>query len=153
MRNFHHEVINSTLPATSLDVPFGQNKIVVFSGTRTRAEVAQLLPWCRDNNLSLNSEKTEEMIIDPRKRREQSAPLYINGTQVERMKTFKHISTYISEDLSWTRNTQQISRKAQKRRGNEEMWIILQTSQQLLQVHSGEYPEKFHHSVVWEVHH
>lgn len=55
------------------------NKIFVFSGTRTLAEVAQLLTWCRDNNLSSNSEKTEEMIIDPRKRKEQHASLYING--------------------------------------------------------------------------
>lgn len=33
----------------------------------------------------------------------------------------------------------------------EEIWIILQTPQQLLQMHSGEYPKKIHHSVAWEL--
>lgn len=80
-----------------------------------RDEVAQLVSWCRDNNLSLNSEKTKEMIIDPRKRRDQHAPLYISGTQVERVKTFKLLSTHISEDLTWTHNMQQIVKKAQQR--------------------------------------
>lgn len=109
--------------------------------------MAQLLTWCRHNNLTLNSEKTEEMIIDLRKRKEQHAPLYIDGTQVERVKSFKVLGTYISEDLTWTHNTQQIFKKAQQR-----LLIILQTSQQLLQVHSGEYTDKFHRSVVWELH-
>lgn len=50
-------------------------------------EVAQLVPCCQENNLSLNAEKTKEMIIEP---------------------TFKLPCTYISEDLIWTHNTQRI---------------------------------------------
>ena len=34
----------------------------------------------------LNIDKTKEMIIDPRRRREQHAPVYIGGTEVEREK-------------------------------------------------------------------
>ena len=48
-----------------------------------REEVAQLVSWCRENNIYLNAEKTKEMIINPRRRRDQHAPLHINGTQVE----------------------------------------------------------------------
>lgn len=55
------------------------------------------------------------MIINLRKRRDQHAPLYISGTQVERVKTFKLLSTHISKDLTWTHNTQQIIKKAQQR--------------------------------------
>lgn len=54
------------------------------------------------------------MIIDPRMRRDQRAPLYINGIQVGRVKTFKFLGTHISEDLSCTHNTQQIIKKAQQ---------------------------------------
>jgi len=54
--------------------------------TAYREEVAQLVSCCRENNLSLNTEKTKEMIIDPRRRRDQHAPLHIDGTQVERVK-------------------------------------------------------------------
>lgn len=75
---------------------------------KTKSEVARLLTWYRGNNLSLNSEKTKEMIIDARKRKEQLAPPYINGTEVERVKSFKVLGTYVSEDLTWTHNPQQI---------------------------------------------
>lgn len=42
--------------------------------TPYRQEVAQLVSWCLENNLSLNAEKTKEMIVDPRMRRDQHAP-------------------------------------------------------------------------------
>ena len=84
--------------------------------TAYREEVARLVSWCQENNLSLNAEKTKEMIIDPRKRRrDQHAMLYIDGTQVERVKTLKFLGTHISEDLTWTHNTQQTIKKAQQR--------------------------------------
>lgn len=40
-------------------------------------EVAEPVTWCHDNNLSLNVDKTKEMIIDPR-RTEMHISLY-NG--------------------------------------------------------------------------
>lgn len=55
------------------------------------------------------------MIINLRKRKEQHTSLYINGTQVERLKSFKVLGTYISEDLIWTHSTEQIVKKAQQR--------------------------------------
>ena len=82
--------------------------------TDCREEVNQLVSWCRTNNLSLNAEKTKEMIIDLR-RRDQHSPLHINDTQVEQVKTFKFLGTHISEDLSWSHNTQHNARKSQQR--------------------------------------
>ena len=37
--------------------------------TTDREEVRELLVWCQDHNLSLNVSKTEELIVDYRKRR------------------------------------------------------------------------------------
>lgn len=34
--------------------------------------------------------------------------MYKDETEVERVKTFKFLSTYTSEDLTWWHNTQQI---------------------------------------------
>ena len=55
------------------------------------------------------------MIIYPRKRRDQHSPLHIGETPVERVKTFKFFGTHISEDLSWSHNTQHIAKKSQQR--------------------------------------
>ncbi|KAI4894209.1 hypothetical protein NFI96_027345, partial [Prochilodus magdalenae] len=60
--------------------------------TAYRREVAELVDWCDYNNLSLNTDKTKEMIVDPRRRRrELHTPLFIGGTEVERVKTFKFL--------------------------------------------------------------
>ncbi|KAK3521243.1 hypothetical protein QTP70_001557 [Hemibagrus guttatus] len=56
------------------------------------------------------------MIIDPRRRRkEQHIPIYIGETEVERVKTFKFLGTYISEHFTWSHNTQQLLRRSQQR--------------------------------------
>ncbi|KAI4905611.1 hypothetical protein NFI96_003219 [Prochilodus magdalenae] len=84
--------------------------------TAYRREVAELVDWCGYNNLSLNTDKTKEMIVDPRRRRrELHTPLFIGGTEVERVKTFKFLGVHISEDLTWSHNTHYIVRKSQQR--------------------------------------
>ncbi|KAK3564962.1 hypothetical protein QTP86_031921, partial [Hemibagrus guttatus] len=79
-------------------------KIIKFADDAT---VIGLITGGEETNLSLNTDKTKEMIIDPRRRRrEQHNPIYIGETEVERVKTFKFLGTYISEDFTWCHNTQ-----------------------------------------------
>ena len=80
-----------------------------------RARVQGLVDWCSDNNLFLNVGKTKEMIVDFRVKKSPPLPLYINGTEVEMVDTFKFLGTHISNDLSWHENTTQIVMKAQQR--------------------------------------
>ncbi|KAI4900347.1 hypothetical protein NFI96_028637, partial [Prochilodus magdalenae] len=84
--------------------------------TAYRREVAELVDWCDYNNLSLNTDKTKEMIVDPRRRRQElHTPLFIGETEVERVKNFKFLGVHISEDLTWLHNTHYIVRKSQQR--------------------------------------
>ena len=39
--------------------------------------------WCQENNLTLNANKTKEMIVDFRKQQREQPPIYIAGTVVE----------------------------------------------------------------------
>ncbi len=48
-----------------------------------RREVASLVTWCEDNNLTLNTDKTKEMIVDMRKERRTHQPLFIRDLEVE----------------------------------------------------------------------
>lgn len=69
-------------------------------------EIQRLTEWCSVNNLSLETTKTKEMILDfRRKQGAEPAPIYINGDCVERVHTFKFLGTLISEDLTCTANT------------------------------------------------
>ncbi len=71
--------------------------------------------WCSDNNLSLNVEKTKEIVVDFRRVHTQYAPLTINGATVERVSSTKFLGVHITEDLSWTNNTAALAKKAQQR--------------------------------------
>uniref|UniRef100_A0A8C2DCQ4 Alkylated DNA repair protein AlkB homologue 8 N-terminal domain-containing protein n=1 Tax=Cyprinus carpio TaxID=7962 RepID=A0A8C2DCQ4_CYPCA len=68
-----------------------------------------------DNNLSLNVEKTKEIVVDFRRVHTQYAPLTINGATVERVSSTKFLGVHITEDLSWTDNTAALAKKAQQR--------------------------------------
>nr|XP_046169676.1 olfactory receptor 11A1-like [Oncorhynchus gorbuscha] len=77
-----------------------------------REEVKHLAAWCSDNNVALNAKKTKELIVDYRKSKSCShSPVVIDGTEVERVPSFKFLGVYISEDLSWTLNTSIVVKK------------------------------------------
>ncbi|KAK0133341.1 putative RNA-directed DNA polymerase from transposon BS [Merluccius polli] len=80
-----------------------------------RAEVHGLVTWCKDNNLTLNTAKTKELIIDFRKRGAEPFPLHINGDSVERVHSFKFLGTLISDRLTWTDNITVVVKKARQR--------------------------------------
>ncbi|TWW71086.1 thiamine pyrophosphokinase 1 [Takifugu flavidus] len=80
-----------------------------------RREVASLVSWCEDNNLTLNTDKMKEMIGDMRKERRLHWPLVIRELEVERVSSFNNLGVQISEDLNWTCNNTQLDRRAQQR--------------------------------------
>lgn len=82
--------------------------------TNYRNEVCQLARWCSDNSLSLNVEKTMEIVVDFRRVRTQHPPLTINSAAVERVSSTKFLGVHITKDISWTINTASLVKKAQQ---------------------------------------
>ncbi|KAI4901552.1 hypothetical protein NFI96_006301 [Prochilodus magdalenae] len=79
-----------------------------------REEVSFLTHWCRENNLSLNVNKTKELIVDFRKQERVHTPITINGAAVERVSSFKFLGVHITEELTWTEHTTRVVKKAQR---------------------------------------
>jgi hypothetical protein len=71
--------------------------------TTYREEVKALGEWCQENNLSLNINKTMELIVDFRKQQMEHAPIHIDGT------------VHITDDLKWSTHTDSVVKKAQQR--------------------------------------
>ncbi len=72
--------------------------------------------WCGANNLSLNVEKTKEVVVDFRRRNSiDHPPLTIDSSTVERVSCTKFLEVHITEDLTWTTNTMSLSKKPQQR--------------------------------------
>jgi hypothetical protein len=61
--------------------------------------VRTLAEWCQENNLSLNINKTNEMIVDFRKKQREHAPFHIDWTTVENVENFKFLGIYIIDDF------------------------------------------------------
>lgn len=81
-----------------------------------RLEVERLATLCRSHNLFTNMDKTKEMVIDFRKsERDHHTLLNINGTAVERVSSVKFLGVHLQDDLSFSTNTAEITKKAQRR--------------------------------------
>ena len=83
--------------------------------TDYRLEIERIVNWCERNNLFLNVSKTKEMVIDYRKNKCPISPLFIQNTEVEQISSFKFLGTYISDDLNWSKNCNEILKKAKQR--------------------------------------
>ena len=77
--------------------------------TEYRNEIENLVNWCSNNNLSLNANKTKEIVIDFRKHSGEHTPVYINGCIVEMVESFKFLGVQITNNLSWSPPCQQLS--------------------------------------------
>ena len=65
--------------------------------------------WCQENNLTLNVNKPKEMIVDFRKQ----SHIYIDGTVVERVESFKFVGVHITDKLNWSTHTDSVVKKAE----------------------------------------
>uniref|UniRef100_A0A8C7KSN5 Reverse transcriptase domain-containing protein n=1 Tax=Oncorhynchus kisutch TaxID=8019 RepID=A0A8C7KSN5_ONCKI len=86
--------------------------------TAYREEVRALGVWCQENNLTLNVNKTKEMIVDFRKQQREHPPIHIDGTVVERVVSFKFLGVHITGKLNWSTHTESVVKKAQQHRFN-----------------------------------
>ncbi|KAK2889881.1 hypothetical protein Q8A73_018181 [Channa argus] len=80
-----------------------------------REEVQRLTAWCGANNLSLNVDKTKEMVVDFRRAQGDHSPLIIDGSSVEIVKSTKFLGVHLADNLTWSVNTSSITKKAQQR--------------------------------------
>ncbi len=83
--------------------------------TAYRAEVSTLTKWCQENHLSLNIDKTKELVVDFRRQSREHTPISIDKTPVERVNSFKFLGVHITEDLTWSAHTDAVLKKTHQR--------------------------------------
>ena len=110
--NSHHESVHIIKFSDDTTV---EGLISKNNESHYRAEVAELVSWCSQNNLELNVSKTKEVIVDFRKNKCPIHPLTINGEIVEQVQSFKFLGTTISNDLKWCDHITSAVKKARQR--------------------------------------
>jgi hypothetical protein len=69
---------------------------------------------CLEYNISLNVNKTKEMIVNFRKQQRVHRPIYIDRTAMEKLESFKFLGVHIIDKLKWTTHTDSVVKKAQQ---------------------------------------
>ncbi len=80
--------------------------------TAYRDEVSTLTKWYQENHLSLNIDKTKELVVDYRRQSREHTPITIDKTPVERVNSFKFLGVHITENLTWSAHTDAVLKKA-----------------------------------------
>ncbi len=141
--------LSSNLPMTTvIGLITDNNKTAYWE------EVSTLTKWCQENHLSLNIDKTKELVVDYRRQSREHTPITIDKTPVERVNRFKFFGVHITEDLTWSAHTDAVLKKAHPLLPEkaEEVWNEPQNPQVLLHLHCGEHPDRLHHRLVWNQH-
>ena len=56
-----------------------------------RSEVNRFCEWCKNNHLTLNVDKTKEIVFDYRRKKEPLTPLLIDGKIVSIVESYKYL--------------------------------------------------------------
>ncbi|KAI4878622.1 hypothetical protein NFI96_001779, partial [Prochilodus magdalenae] len=77
--------------------------------------VEVFVAWCHRNKLLLNTSKTKEMVVDFRRARPLTQPVFIEGVEIEMVRTYRYLGLHLDERLDWSANTDILYRKGQSR--------------------------------------
>ena len=90
-----------------------------------------------------------------RKRRAEQAPINIDGTVVEWGESFKFRGVHITNELSWSKHTQDSHEEGKTTpfppQETEKIWHGSPDPQKVIQLHHREHPDRLHHCLVWQL--
>ena len=124
--------------------------------TAYRYEVRANGVWCQENNLTLNVNKTKEMIVDFKKQQREQLPIHVDGTVVEKLESFKFLHVHITDKLKWSTHTDSVVKKALQRLFNLKRlkkFGLSPKTHKLLQMHNLEHPVGLYHRLVRQLLH
>ena len=82
----------------------------------TQHSLDYISSWTSDNLMKLNQAKCNYMVFS-RSKSQFATRLMIDNQAIDRVSVSKLLGIWISDDLSWSRNTQEICKKAYSRLG------------------------------------
>ncbi|KAI3364017.1 hypothetical protein L3Q82_010778 [Scortum barcoo] len=86
-----------------------------------RGLIQDFADWCLRNNLQINAGKTKELVVVDFRRRRHSppAPVSIQGTDIDTVKSYKYLGVHLNDSLDWSDNTNALVKK-----GNSRLFLL-----------------------------
>ena len=102
--------------------------------------------WCQKNNLTLNVNKTKEMIVDFRKQQRDHPLIHIDGTVVEKVESLKFLGVHIMDKVKWSTHTDSVVKRCNSDLKRLKKFGL--SPKTLLQMHNREHPVVLYHRLV-----
>ncbi|TWW71907.1 hypothetical protein D4764_16G0004040 [Takifugu flavidus] len=80
-----------------------------------REVITNFVAWCELNHLCINATKTKEVVIDFSRKAPHTAPVNIQGLDIEILEEYKYLGVHLNNKLDWTHNTDALYKKGQSR--------------------------------------
>ena len=91
------------------------NQIIKSENLKSQNHLKEINNWTSKKKMKLNIKKTKNMIFNFTKKHQFFTQLTVNDEPIEVVKETKLLGTFITEDLKWDRNTEEIAKSAWKR--------------------------------------
>ncbi|TWW70659.1 hypothetical protein D4764_17G0001420 [Takifugu flavidus] len=78
-----------------------------------REVITNFVTWCELNHLRINTSKTKEVVIDFGRKASHTAPVNIQGLDIEIVEEYKYLGVHLKNKLDWTHNTDALYKKGQ----------------------------------------
>lgn len=87
----------------------------VHDQSTLQSDLDEIQQWAESNDMRLNVKKCKEMTINFLRKSPVISPLYINGTPLDVVSSFKVLGITLNHQLKWSDNVDMIVKKASKR--------------------------------------
>ena len=74
-----------------------------------------VINFTKEQKMVLNYKKCKEMLIDFRRNKTLIPAIEVEGTTIQRVRSYKLLGLWLDDDLKWATNTEKITKKAAKR--------------------------------------
>ena len=91
------------------------NQIISNQNLESQTQLEKINLWTNEKKMKLNVKKTKTMIFNFSKKYQFTTNLNVMNTEIEMVKETCLLGTFITDQLSWDRNTEELTKKGYRR--------------------------------------
>ena len=92
-----------------------RNGLVSIVYINTQSQLECINEWTKEKKMQLNVKKTKNMLFNFSKKHQFSTKLTLMNEEIEMVQETKLLGTIITDQITWDRNTEELTKKAYKR--------------------------------------
>ena len=91
------------------------NQVIKGSNLKSQSQLEMINKWTKEKKMKLNVKKTKNMLFNFSKKHQFSTKLTLMNEEIEMVKETSLLGTIITDQITWDRNTEELTKKAYKR--------------------------------------